>query len=88
MTVNTLLPRSTLTDGAQNFLEAVAQKTRQSLEQVEKEFFKVDRPNSLIQRFETVQEIADAAVFLCSRSSSAINGTALRVDGGSVGGLF
>jgi NAD(P)-dependent dehydrogenase (short-subunit alcohol dehydrogenase family) len=88
VTVNTLLPGSTLTDGAQNFLEAVAQKTRQSVEQVEKEFFKVDRPNSLIQRFETVQEIADAAVFLCSPSSSAINGTALRVDGGSVGGLF
>jgi NAD(P)-dependent dehydrogenase (short-subunit alcohol dehydrogenase family) len=88
VTVNTLLPGSTLTDGAQNFLEAVAQKTRQSVEQVEKEFFKVDRPNSLIQRFETVQEIADAAVFLCSPSSSAINGTALRVDGGSVEGLF
>lgn len=88
VTVNTLLPGSTLTDGAQNFLEAVAQKTRQSVEQVEKEFFKVDRPNSLIQRFETVQEIADGAVFLCSPSSSAINGTALRVDGGSVEGLF
>lgn len=88
VTVNTLLPGSTLTDGAQNFLETVAQKTNQSVEQVEKEFFKIDRPNSLIQRFETVQEIADAALFLCSRSASAINGTALRVDGGSVGGLF
>jgi NAD(P)-dependent dehydrogenase (short-subunit alcohol dehydrogenase family) len=88
VTVNTLLPGSTLTDGAQNFLEAVAQKTGRSVEQVEKEFFKTDRPNSLIQRFETVQEIADAAIFLCSPSASAINGTALRVDGGSVGGLF
>jgi NAD(P)-dependent dehydrogenase (short-subunit alcohol dehydrogenase family) len=88
VTVNTLLPGSTLTDGAQNFLEAIAQKTGQSVEQVEKEFFKSDRPNSLIQRFETVQEIADAAVFLCSPSASAINGTALRVDGGSIGGLF
>jgi NAD(P)-dependent dehydrogenase (short-subunit alcohol dehydrogenase family) len=88
VTVNTLLPGSTLTDGAQNFLETVAKKTNQSVEQVEKEFFKIDRPNSLIQRFETVQEISDAALFLCSRSSSAINGTALRVDGGSVGGLF
>ena len=88
VTVNTVLPGSTLTDGAQNFLEAVAKKTGQSVEQVEKEFFKTDRHNSLIQRFETVQEIADAAVFLCSPSASAINGTALRVDGGSVGGLF
>ena len=88
VTVNTLLPGSTLTDGAQNFLEAVAQKTGQLVEQVEKEFFKTDRPNSLIQRFETVQEIADATVFLCSPSASAINGTALRVDGGSIGGLF
>ena len=88
VTVNTVLPGSTLTDGAQNFLEAVAKKTGQTVEQVEKEFFKTDRPNSLIQRFETVQEIADAAVFLCSPSASAINGTALRVDGGSVGVLF
>jgi 3-oxoacyl-[acyl-carrier protein] reductase len=88
VTVNTLLPGSTLTDGAQNFLETVAKKNNQSVEQVEKEFFKIDRPNSLIQRFETVQEIADAAVFLCSPSSSAINDIALRVDGGSVGGLF
>ena len=88
VTVNTLLPGSTLTDGAQNFLDTVAQKTGQSVEQVEKEFFKTDRPNSLIQRFETVQEIADAAIFLCSSSASAINGTVLRVDGGSVGGLF
>ena len=88
VTINTVLPGSTLTDGAQNFLEAVAQKTGQSVDQVEKEFFKTDRPNSLIQRFETVQEIADAAVFLCGPSASAVNGTALRVDGGSVGGLF
>jgi NAD(P)-dependent dehydrogenase (short-subunit alcohol dehydrogenase family) len=54
----------------------------------DQDFFKTDRPNSLIQRFETVQEIADAAVFLCSPSASAINGTALRVDGGSIGGLY
>ena len=87
ITVNSLLPGSTLTEGAENFLEAVAHKTGQSVEQVENEFFQTDRPNSLIQRFETVQEIADAAAFLCSRSASAINGTALRVDGGSIGGL-
>lgn len=88
VTVNSLLPGSTLTEGAENFLKVVAEKTGKSADQVEKEFFVTDRPNSLIQRFETVQEIADAAVFLCSPSASAINGTALRVDGGSIGGLF
>ena len=88
VTVNSLLPGSTLTEGAENFLEAVATKTGKSAEQVEKEFFITDRPNSLIQRFETVEEIADAATFLCSPSASAINGAALRVDGGSIGGLF
>jgi len=88
VTVNALLPGSTLTEGAEKFLEAVAEKTGKSADQVEKEFFVTDRPNSLIQRFETVQEIADAAVFLCSPSASAINGAALRVDGGSIGGLF
>jgi NAD(P)-dependent dehydrogenase (short-subunit alcohol dehydrogenase family) len=88
VTVNSLLPGSTLTEGAENFLEAVAAKTNLSVEQVEKEFFVTDRPNSLIQRFETVEEIAATATFLCSPSASAINGAALRVDGGSIGGLF
>jgi len=63
VTVNALLPGSTLTEGAEKFLEAVAEKTGKSADQVEKEFIVTDRPNSLIQRFETVQEITDAAVF-------------------------
>ena len=88
VTVNSLLPGSTLTEGAESFLEAVAKKTGKSAEEVEKEFFVTDRPNSLIQRFESVEEIADAATFLCSPSASAVNGAALRVDGGSIGGLF
>jgi NAD(P)-dependent dehydrogenase (short-subunit alcohol dehydrogenase family) len=88
VTVNSLLPGSTLTEGAESFLEAVAKKTGKSAEEVEKDFFVTDRPNSLIQRFETVEEIADAATFLCSPSASAVNGAALRVDSGSIGGLF
>jgi NAD(P)-dependent dehydrogenase (short-subunit alcohol dehydrogenase family) len=39
---------------------------------------------SLLQRFATVDEIADLVVFLGSENASAINGSAQRVDGGIV----
>jgi len=41
-----------------------------------------------LQRFGTPEEIADAAVFLCSPRASFITGTLLRVDGGQVSSLL
>jgi NAD(P)-dependent dehydrogenase (short-subunit alcohol dehydrogenase family) len=49
---------------------------------VEESFFKHERPSSIIQRFATVEEIANLIVYVASPLSSATNGTALRVDGG------
>ena len=40
---------------------------------------------SILQgRGQTAQEIADAALFLCSDKASAITGQAINVDGGAV----
>ena len=47
-------------------------------------FIKQHRPTSLIQRFATVEEVANMVVYVCSKEASATNGTALRVDGGVV----
>ena len=42
------------------------------------------RPTSLIERFATVEEVANMVVYTASKEASATNGTALRVDGGVV----
>ncbi|MGA7238875.1 MAG: SDR family oxidoreductase [Bryobacteraceae bacterium] len=51
-------------------------------ETVEREFFRSVRPSSLIQRFAEPEEVAALVAFVCSPRASAINGAALRVDGG------
>jgi len=50
----------------------------------EREFFRSVRPTSLLQRFETTEEIASVVAFVCSPRSSAINGAGLRAEGGLV----
>jgi NAD(P)-dependent dehydrogenase (short-subunit alcohol dehydrogenase family) len=50
--------------------------------EMEQEFFKTVRPTSIIQRFTTVDEIAQMITFLASPLSSATNGASIRADGG------
>ena len=51
-------------------------------EEVEEEkFFKNMRPTSLIERFASVNEIANTVVYYSSELASATNGAAIRVDG-------
>jgi NAD(P)-dependent dehydrogenase (short-subunit alcohol dehydrogenase family) len=45
---------------------------------------KQHRPTSLLQRFATIEEIANMVVYVASKEASATNGAALRVDGGVV----
>jgi len=52
--------------------------------QVETEFFKTARPTSILQRFIEPDEIANVVAFVCSPLASAINGSAVRADGGVV----
>jgi len=66
------------------FVEGLARSKGVSAEQVEREFFRDVRPTSLLQRFESPEEIAPLVVFLASPLSSAITGSALRADGGVV----
>jgi len=50
----------------------------------EKEFFKKARPSSILKRFIEPDEIANVVAFVCSPLASAINGAAVRADGGVV----
>lgn len=82
VTVNTVLPGPTRSEGVETFIEGLAKDQNISPEQVEKEFFTKMRPSSLIQRFATTSEVAALVAFVASPLASAINGAALRVEGG------
>jgi 3-oxoacyl-[acyl-carrier protein] reductase len=82
VTVNTVMPGSTLTESVQKFVADVFPGI--SAEQAEKKFIVENRGTSLIQRFIRPEEIGDAVAFVASPKASAINGAALRVDGGIV----
>ena len=49
-----------------------------------REFVKRHRPTSLLQRFATVEEVANMVVYIASPQASATNGAALRVEGGII----
>jgi NAD(P)-dependent dehydrogenase (short-subunit alcohol dehydrogenase family) len=84
VTVNTVLPGPTRSEGVETFIEGLAKDQNISPEQVEKEFFTKTRPSSLIQRFAKTSEVAALVAFVASPVASAINGAALRVEGGVV----
>ena len=88
ITVNSVLPGPTRSRGVGDFVAAMAQRTGQSAEQVEREFFKTARPTSLLQRFATPAEVAAMVAYVASPLSAATNGAALRVDGGTIKSAF
>jgi 3-oxoacyl-[acyl-carrier protein] reductase len=47
-----------------------------------------NRPTSLIQRLSEPAEIADFVTFIASARASAVNGAALKVDGGMIRSVF
>ena len=83
VTVNSLQPGSTLTEGAVAFLENQAAQTGNTSEQVANDFFVSQRPASTLQRFAHVDEVATTIVYYCSPLAAATNGSTIAVDGGS-----
>jgi NAD(P)-dependent dehydrogenase (short-subunit alcohol dehydrogenase family) len=84
VTVNSVLPGPTASEGAGNFLASIAAARKVDAAVVEREFFKSGRPSSLLQRFARVEEVAALVAFVASPLSSATNGASLRVEGGIV----
>jgi NAD(P)-dependent dehydrogenase (short-subunit alcohol dehydrogenase family) len=82
VTVNSVLPGPTASEGVTEFVGKLASQTNQTASEFEKFFFERVRPSSLLQRFETPEEVANLVVYICSPLASATNGAALRVDGG------
>ena len=84
VTVNSILPGPTRSEGVGDFVAGLAAEQNKTAADVERDFFKHARPTSLLQRFETPDEIAALTAFIASPRASGVNGAALRVDGGVV----
>ena len=82
ITVNSVLPGPTKSEGVGEFVKALAKGQAKSEADVEKDFFVHARPSSLIGRFATTDEIANMIVYTASACASATTGASLRVDGG------
>lgn len=80
VTVNSVLPGPTASEGVEDFVKAIGV--------TEERFFAEARPTSIAQRFATPQEVGDFITFVASERAAMINGAALRVDGGTARVVF
>ena len=84
VTVNSVLPGPTLSEGVSAMLQEEQAKSGRPVEEIAADFVKARRPSSIIGRAATVEEVANLVVYVASPLSSATTGAALRVDGGVV----
>lgn len=88
VTVNSVLPGPTKSEGVADFVAKLPGGADQPFHVFEREFFQSVRPTSLLKRFETPEEIASVVTFVCSPLASAINGAAVRAEGGVLKGAY
>lgn len=84
VTVNSVLPGPTLSEGVAAMLEAERAKTGKPIEDVAAAFVQAHRASSILRRAATVEEVANMVVYLASPLASATTGAAIRVDGGVI----
>lgn len=84
VTVNSVLPGPTSSEGVGAIVARMAAEREVDVATVEREFLSAARPSSLLQRFTTPAEIAALIAYVCSTQASATTGAALRADGGVV----
>jgi NAD(P)-dependent dehydrogenase (short-subunit alcohol dehydrogenase family) len=84
VTVNSVLPGPTMSEGVETFVKGLATQNGQSVDEAASLFVKQFRPTSRLQRFASVEEIANMVVYVSSKQASATNGAALRAEGGII----
>jgi NAD(P)-dependent dehydrogenase (short-subunit alcohol dehydrogenase family) len=84
VTVNSVLPGPTLSEGLEGMLKEEVEKSGKSIEAAAADFVKANRPSSILQRAASVEEVANIVAYLASPLASATTGAAVRVDGGTV----
>jgi len=88
VTVNSVLAGPTASEGASEFVDNMATQQGITKAEVEKQFFASVRPTSLLKRFETPEEVAAVVAFIASAQATAINGSAVRAEGGVIRSIF
>ena len=84
VTVNSVLPGPTASEGVGEFVKQMAAQNKVSEKEMEHQFFTTARPSSIIQRFLTTDEVASMVAYIVSEAASGTNGSSLLVDGGVV----
>ncbi len=84
VTVNSVLPGPTRSEGIVDFIRSVVTDKDASEADREIEFFKTLRPLSLIQRLIEADEIGAMVAYLASPLAAVTNGAAIRAEGGIV----
>lgn len=82
VTVNSVLPGPTRSEGVGQFVKDLARSQNKTEAEMEEAFFQTARPTSLLRRFETTEEIAAVVAFVASPLAAAMNGAAVRAEGG------
>ncbi|MEV4600703.1 SDR family oxidoreductase [Amycolatopsis sp. NPDC049253] len=80
VTVNSVLPGPTLTDGVREFVRSLYPDL--DFAEAERRFMAQDRPTSLLGRLIRPEEVANLITYVASDQAAATTGGALRVDGG------
>lgn len=88
VTVNTIMPGSTLTEGVETMINDMYKDSNLPKEEWESDFMKNHRPLSQIQRLIRPEEIGRFVTFVASPYASSFSGEALRLDGGLVPTIF
>ncbi|ELY2796372.1 SDR family oxidoreductase [Cronobacter dublinensis] len=83
VTVNSVLPSATRSEGIMDYLRQTAPQPGMTDAQIEAHFFATYRPSSLLARMIEADEIAAMVALLASPLGAASNGAAVRVEGGT-----
>lgn len=82
VTVNSVLPGPTRSEGIIDFMRSTVSNGDAPQAEVEKQFFEELRPLSLIQRLTEAEEIGNMVAFIASPLAAVTNGAAIRAEGG------
>jgi NAD(P)-dependent dehydrogenase (short-subunit alcohol dehydrogenase family) len=88
VTVNSVLPGPTASEGVAEFVAKLnPEDLRSHTEQLD-DFVREHRPTQLLRRAASTEEVANMVVYLASEQASATTGSALSVDGGTRRAIF